>query len=523
MGVEIEPDQGARKMNAFASRAFSLQKRAFYPWLFALFPAAFLYSHNIGETPARSLWLPLVLSLGLALLVWLAARAAAPRGGKASLITLLFCIMFFTYGHIGLGLKFPSWMVFPWAAVFLLVAGLVLSARRDFSGWTPGLNVFTAFLIISTGAQVAWARLQASGNPPWLTQLYEDARLSAAKTDLGNLPDVYYLIVDRYANAKVLKEEFGFDNHEFLDFLRAKGFYIADDSRCNYPQTHMSLASSLNMDYIDRAQGERSVGPSFIYRILKDSRVLCLFKSLGYTSIHLGSWFEGTAFNPYADLNLAGRGVHRFSNDFFLKFIRTTALYPLSMGSLFRPRQRLRVLQQLDELERMPSRKGPKFVFAHLLITHMPYVFGPNGEESDARDPGKRFTYIDQVRFANTRLSRLIDILISGSSAPPIIILQSDEGPKPGRPAVLVKGKRRKPTRSARTETEEQKRVHHPILNALAFPGVDTKVLYSSISPVNTFRVLFNLYFRARYALLTDRTCDPSKNADFGDLVESDE
>ncbi|MBP1768274.1 MAG: hypothetical protein H6P98_2389 [Candidatus Aminicenantes bacterium] len=510
-------------MNAFSSRAFSLQTRAFYPWLFALFPAAFLYSHNIGETPARSLWLPLVLSLGLALLVWLAARAAAPQGGKASLITLLFCIMFFTYGHIGLGLKFPSWMVFPWAAVFLLVSGLVLSARRDFSGWASGLNTFAAFLIISVGAQIAWARMHSSGNPPRLTQLYQDARLSAAKPDLENFPDVYYLIVDRYANGKVLKEEFGFDNREFLDFLRAKGFYVADESRCNYPQTHMSLASSLNMDYIDRARGERSVGPSFIYRILKDSRVLRLFKSLGYTFIQLGSWFEGTAFNPYADLNLEGSGVLRFSNDFFFKFIRTTALCPLTVARLYGPRQRLRILQQLDELERMPSRKSPKFVFAHLLITHMPYVFGPNGEESDVRDPEKSFTYIDQVCYANTRLSRLIDILISGSSHPPIIVLQSDEGPKPGRPAVLVKGKRRKPTRSARTETEAQNRVHHPILNAMAFPGVDTKVLYPSISPVNTFRVLFNLYFRARYALLPDRTCDPSKNADFGDLIESDE
>jgi len=72
--------------------------------------------------------------------------------------------------------------------------------------------------------------------------------LSGVKPDLRKAPDIYYLIVDRYANGKVLKQKFGFDNHEFLDFLRAKGFCVADDSRCNYPKTHMSLASSVNID-----------------------------------------------------------------------------------------------------------------------------------------------------------------------------------------------------------------------------------------------------------------------------------
>ena len=505
-------------MNFFTFIAFSLKKRAFYPWLFALFPTIFLYSQNLEEAPINVIWLPLALSLALALLVWLLAWSAARQGGKASLITLLFCVMFFTYGHIGFRLGFPPWMVFPWAAVFLCVAVRVLLTRRDLSGWIPGVNIFAAFLIISTGAQIAWARTHPSGNAPSLTQVDEDARLSAFKPDLRNVPDIYYLILDRYANEKVLKQEFGFDNHEFLDFLRAKGFYVADDSRCNYPLTHMSLASSLNMDYIDRAQGERAVGPSFVFRLMKNSRVLRLLKSLGYASIHLGSWYEGTGFNPYADLNLAGSGILRYFNDFFLKFVGTTALQPLSLEHLFRPRQRVRSLQQLAELERMPSRKGPKFVFAHLLITHPPNVFGPNGEESHARGTGKGFTYIDQVRYANTRLSRLIDILISDSSAPPIIILQSDEGPKPGG-VELSKGKRRR-LRGARTETSEQKQVHHPILNAMDFPGVDTKVFYASISPVNTFRVLFNLYFSAHYGLLPDRTCDPAEEAGFHDPIE---
>jgi hypothetical protein len=38
----------------------------------------------------------------------------------------------------------------------------------------------------------------------------------------------------------------------------------------------------------------------------------------------------------------------------------------------------------------------------------------------------KGFTYLDQLRYANATLSRLIDALQKGSSPPPVIILQSD-------------------------------------------------------------------------------------------------
>ncbi len=322
------------------------------------------------------------------------------------------------------------------------------------------------------------------------------------------MPDIYYLVLDRYANDKVLRREFGFDNSGFLDSLRARGFFVAGDSRCNYPQTYLSLASTLNMDYIDLAQGEQAAGPGYLFMLLKNSRVLRLLRSLGYTSIQLGTWFEGTAFNPYADLNLGGTGIRRYWNDFFQKFVGTTALRPWSSGRFFRPRQRDRILQQFAELERMPARRGPKFVFAHILITHPPYVFGPNGEE---QGPGEGFTYLDQLRYANARLSRLIDALQKGSSRPPVIILQSDEGPRSsgGDPRFLRK-ERRVPKRDE-IESPEQKQIHHPILNALAFPGADTKVLYPSISPVNTFRVLFNLYFGAHYRLLPDETRDPSR------------
>ncbi len=42
------------------------------------------------------------------------------------------------------------------------------------------------------------------------------------------------------------------------------------------------------------------------------------------------------------------------------------------------------------------------------------------------------------------------------------------------------------------------------ILNAYYLPGVDKDILYPSITPVNSFRLIFNLYFDTNFELLPD-------------------
>ena len=49
-------------------------------------------------------------------------------------------------------------------------------------------------------------------------------------------------------------------------------------------------------------------------------------------------------------------------------------------------------------------------------------------------------------------------------------------------------------------------RERYSIFNACLFPDGGDKNLYDSISPVNTFRVLFNHYFGTDYPLLEDRS-----------------
>ena len=82
----------------------------------------------------------------------------------------------------------------------------------------------------------------------------------------------------------------------------------------------------------------------------------------------------------------------------------------------------------------------------------------------------------------------MIDKIIANSSQPPIIILQADHGP-----ASML-------DQESLDNTNIKERM--AILNALYLPGDGDKGLYPSITPVNTFRIIFNHYFGTNYSLL---------------------
>jgi hypothetical protein len=152
--------------------------------------------------------------------------------------------------------------------------------------------------------------------------------------------------------------------------------------------------------------------------------------------------------------------------------------------------RRLRVFSLLENIKKLPHRDGNLFVFAHLVVPHLPYTFGPNGEVpafegKDATYEEIAAAYVDQVKFVNKQTLDVIDALIQNSESSPVIIVQGDHGPLP--------------------DLTENPSERLPILNAYYLPGVEMdKILYPSISPVNSFRVVLNSYFGQDMPLLED-------------------
>ena len=125
---------------------------------------------------------------------------------------------------------------------------------------------------------------------------------------------------------------------------------------------------------------------------------------------------------------------------------------------------------------------------------------------------GERDEYISgyrsQVAFINARLRDVVESIKARAGLEPVIIVQSDHGPGSGLNWES----------SAGTDMTERS----GILSAYYLPGGGTDLLYNSISPVNTFRVVFNAYFGGTYPMQPDRSSFSTWSApyEFIDVTE---
>lgn len=304
------------------------------------------------------------------------------------------------------------------------------------------------------------------------------------------MPDIYYIILDGYANSSTLEEFFNYDNQEFIENLRRKGFYVASESRSNYIDSIVSLPSSLNMLFVHRTGMEswKSFGD-----MLENNRVIQALQRIGFRYIHFASPWEPTRSNRHANIIYRTSLVDR---EFNMLVLESTPLRPFFFF-LLGQRKRDRILSTFERLADIPDMKGPIFTFAHLLTPHPPYVFGRKGEKitrallSTEWEPKER--YLDELIFLNKKLTVLVEQLLSKSKNPPIIILQGDHGP---------------------WFSDSSFKHKSGILNAYYFPGDGKDALYRSITPVNSFRVIFNHYFNTNLALLPDETYASDFNVD---------
>ena len=512
-----------------------MRKLAFHPLLFAAWPVLSFLAHNVGEVPAREAVRSLFVSVAVALLIFGLLSLALRNTGKAALICSLALLFFFTYGHLYLIMK--TWRIdgffigrhrFLLPLLLLLLVALSWWVARKLERVPEATSLFNlvglALVALPIYAIVAY---QLAPRTPASVQSNSASGEASFAHQTGALPDIYYIIVDGYGREDVLRELYGFDNSDFIQFLRAQGFFVADNSRTNYAQTLLSLASSMNMQYLDdvtRRLGSGTTDRGVLIDMVFHSKARSLLAREGYKFVAFETGYGGTSIVD-ADLYLAPHQTVRQPfltstlNEFEGAFLETTAVRALldeqilSENAFFKnafdpeyQRKRDRILFTLSKLEDIPKMQGQYFVFAHVIAPHPPFVFGKDGEkvaptgayslEDGDTFGGSQEAYIlgyrDQATFLNKQLEQTLSRIIARSDPAPIIILQGDHGPG----AHLV------------WEAPDRSPMHErmTILNAYYFPGEGSKLLYPSITPVNSFRALFDGYFGAGYSLLPDES-----------------
>lgn len=498
-----------------------------HPLLAAAYPVLFLFATNAAEQITLDpLWIPLLVALNGAALTLLVLGFLLKDWHRAGLITTVLVIGFFGYGHAWNAASDVIDSQWPLIGAWLLLVGIGLllawrsgaHARRA----TAVLNVVTALLVaVNTWSLASTMTAFGAVDRPG-TEL---TALELAPPDPNDLPDVYYIIQDRYAGPTALRETYDFDNEPFLTALEERGFTVARHAHANYIKTPLSLVSSLNMDFLDpefyKAEATDGKDREPIHRALREPLVVPrALKELGYQYLQIGNWWTPTQDNVDADRVFVYEGQDEFST----ALTQTTLLRALSDPNAAPddpwdwPVMRQNNLYALDRLDEIPSLPGPKYVFAHLVTTHPPYVHNADGSFTGRQQVdqlGREESYRRQLTYANGRMLATIDRIIA-SDPDSVIMLQADEGPFPAR---YIDDEWGFDWRDATDAELEEK---FGILYAMRVPGADVEAagFHDSITPVNAFRIIFNARFGTDLSLLADRTWAHENLYHFYDFFE---
>jgi hypothetical protein len=504
-----------------AGKAEGRRPWVLHPFLIAAFPIISLYAHNVYETSPAEMVRPLAVSLGSTAFAWLAFRLVSRDSAKAGLCASLLVATAFSFKMIRDGVAF-AWIavmhlwvytdyplnplilmaVLGLANLAVVIAIIRRTGRPD--RLTNALNAFTLILVALPTVTAISSRVGQPASKP-----REGDRPMVAASKRGWTPDIYFIVLDGYARSDVMKDLFDFDNTPFLDRLERQGFFVARNSFSNYCQTRLSIASTLNVQYLDRLLDLSSPDLLPITDLIRENFVRKSLKPLGYRFVSFSTGFEPTDF-PDSDIFLQPRPGNPEFSQILLEMTPVDA-WRSRVEKLDRySAQRDRTLFLLDRLPGVAAVQGPTFTFAHLLAPHPPFVFGPNGEDVsprwETRQDGRierthaerfgtpeyfRAGYHDESAFLTASVERAVERILASSPEPPIIVLQSDHG----------SWLRYHPDDAEKTDLRER----FGILNCIYTAGRKVPGLTDSMTSINTFRVLLREIIGADLPPLEER------------------
>lgn len=390
-------------------------------------------------------------------------------------------------------------LLLPAFAVSVVILALLLRKRTGFSRAFLFLNTLLVLYLLVDGFILLghWARQR----PP--------ASMTSALADRYGVgadrprPDIYLLLFDEYSASRTLKEVYHYDNSGLDSFLRKEGFRILAQSRSNYYMTPFSMASILNISYLEGIPEPMNLQPDdYLGAIEKIGRseVVKFLAARGYTIVN-NSPFDLPGHPARIDQPFIPSSTrlitHSTLYDYLCRDVGAT------LDELFHDHRSLvqsdvartfamnnRFLDDTRDVSRQTA-AAPRFIYMHVLMPHLPYFYDSlcnrrPPEEVDRSlvraDPAR---YCEYLPYTNARIRQIIREIKVNSKGNAVILFLSDHG--------------------LRYDTADR---DHPWFfnnqNAVYFPDGDASLFYDSISGVNQFRVVFNKLFGLHLPLLKD-------------------
>lgn len=489
-------------------RLSNIARLALLPLLLAVYPALFHYANNvlISLLPSllRMLLLHSLLALGLYLLFLIPYRQHAIR---AAISTFIFLVFFHTYGILYsylLKLDIIQIEHYTLLPLFVLIAiytsWLVVKIgdahlQRLWTSGTLILSIIVVFNIIRIAPHELGKAQQTA----------LAATSSASEVDISSLsaeyPDIYYIVLDEFSGFEPMRQYWNYHGvDDFKQYLEDRGFFVAEQTHGLSQVTLYELATRLNYEKYPCCREYRTY-----FAAIADSQVMRFLKTKRYTTVT----FDQTESVIPADLPV--QADYSYSNapdsarpsslldDFGILVINNTMLRvfsniyePLIVAPGIEAHKNMLffTLDKMKDLNEIPS---PKFVYVHLLLPHMPFIFDQHGTVIATNYNTNWNDYLGNYIYSISYTQEMIENIFSQADPkrPPIIILQSDHGARNqiynGNEDALLED-----------FPEEYKTW---ILYTLYIPGYDTSSLPQDINPINTFPIIFNYLFDANVPL----------------------
>ncbi|XZF12854.1 hypothetical protein ACTHGU_13785 [Chitinophagaceae bacterium MMS25-I14] len=481
-----------------------IRVRPFFLFLLPVFFVLHAYQFYYGFVPVTDLLIIACSYLAVTAVLFLVVQLFTRSSIKTGILCFLLMIIVLYWGDMLLQVKvfFPHAFFARIPVLFVTVMGAAallyfLFTRLQISTQKRIILLLNVLFLIYLGID-AGIIISKSGTDHSMSRvLPEKLHVSNAKNW-----NVYFLLFDEYASSYSLQHDLGFDNSDIDSFLVQKGFSIQHHSRSNYNYTYFSMASVLQMSYLEKIKKPRSVDLRD-YNVcagwIRNNQAVQTLQHAGYDFYNY-TFFEIAGRQPIINdgfltvksrLITANTLYDRFMHD-YMQFFRSAATNEKETAATYFKFDDYNngIVSRVQRIVDSPL-VHPRFVYAHFAVPHSPFYYNAAGERLRADSAIAASVAVNpqyywyNVQRANKDIRDVVTAILAKESGHAVIVIMGDHG---------FRGKTKSNDPQAKFRN----------MNAVYFPDHDYNTLYDSVSNVNMFRILLSKVTGNSYSLLPD-------------------
>ena len=421
--------------------------------LISAYPSYYIFAQNALEVTLLETLIPAGLSIFIGLAFFCLALIIFKKTYFSVLISAVLIFFFLNFGmfrqaaaSISFFNKHEIWGGILLAAIIMaLLVFLLLKANKKedtIKKLTLVVTIVFAGLFIFNTITALPSVIKRTNADEESDNLNETVALNYN----GNLPNIYYFILDEYGSFECLDKYYGYKNDEFHNFLTSNKFSISETSSNRSTNTKFCLAENFNLDYVCN---DTMINADYL-RLINKAKWFEIMNELGYSQHSFSTQLD---MFPIADLDNdeAAKGfLQKFQSIFtgnteggeniFTLSYKNTFLFSV-FGSDFLeaptadgiPVDRVgRVQWVFDKYESFGINdvEESHITISYICSPHVPFAFDENGKsqlEEEKYNWSDPQYYLGQLQYVTKRMETALSNIIKYDPSA-IIIVQSDHG-----------------------------------------------------------------------------------------------